>query len=252
MLEILDVKYLYALKKTFYQFGVSTMAKSYFNQSSFKFLQKLSKNNNRDWFNEHKQEYEDEIRTPALIFIADMSDDLATLSPHFYAVPKKVGGSLMRVYRDVRFSKDKTPYKTHVGIQFRHAMGKDVHSPGFYLHVEKSNCFVGVGIWRPDSSSLSKIREYIVAKEKQWLAASLDKKFRKQFDFTGESLINAPRGYAKDHPLLEDLKRKDYIALSRLTDEEICSPKLKSLVLKRFQAGEPLMKFLCKALEVNY
>jgi len=228
------------------------MPKPYFKQSSFKFLQKLSKNNDREWFNEHKQEYEDEIRTPALMFIADISDDLAKISPHFYAIPKKVGGSLMRVYRDIRFGKDKTPYKTHVGIQFRHAMGKDVHSPGFYLHIEKNNCFVGVGIWRPDSPSLAKIRQEIISKEKQWLAASLDKKFKKQFEFTGESLINAPRGYAKDHPLLEDLKRKDFIALSPLSDEEVCSPKLKSLVLKRFKAGEPLMMFLCKALEVNY
>ena len=228
------------------------MAKTYFTPTSFKFLQKLAKNNNRDWFNEHKQEYEDVIRTPALNFIGDISDDLADISPHFYAIPKKVGGSLMRVYRDVRFGKDKTPYKTHVGIQFRHALGKDVHSPGFYLHIEKKNCFVGVGIWRPDSPSLGKIRQHMIANEKKWLLASQDKKFQKQFNFTGESLVNAPRGYAKDHPLLEDLKRKDFIALSMLSEEDICSPKLKSIILKRFKTGEPLMKFLCQSLEVNY
>ena len=228
------------------------MAKAYFTPKSFKFLQKLAKNNNRDWFNEHKQEYEDVIRTPALTFIGEISDDLADISPHFYAIPKKVGGSLMRVYRDVRFGKDKTPYKTHVGIQFRHALGKDVHSPGFYLHIEKNNCFIGVGIWRPDSPSLAKIRQRIVASEKKWITASQDKKFRKQFEFTGESLVNAPRGYAKDHPFLEDLKRKDFIALSTISEEDICSPKLKSLILKRFKTGEPLMKFLCNALEVNY
>jgi len=228
------------------------VAKAYFQPSSFKFLNKLAKNNNRDWFNEHKQDYEDQIRTPALQFIADMSHDLADISPHFYAVPKKVGGSLMRVYRDVRFGKDKTPYKTHVGIQFRHAVGKDVHCPGFYLHIEKGNCFIGVGIWRPDSPSLAKIRQRIVLQDKKWITASTDKKFLKQFAFTGESLINAPRGYAKDHPLLDDLKRKDFIALSPLCEDEICSPKIKAIVLKRFKTGEPLMKFLCDALEVNY
>lgn len=228
------------------------MPSCYFNQKSFDFLKKLKNNNTRDWFHEHKEDYETQVRTPALNFIGDMSDDLAKISPHFFAIPKKVGGSLMRVHRDVRFGKDKTPYKTNVGIQFRHAMGKDVHAPGFYLHIEEDNCFVGVGIWRPDSTALSKIRQGILDNEKQWLAASQDKKFKKQFEFSGESLKNPPRGYNKDHPLLEDLKRKDFIAITPVSDKTVCSARLKPFVIDRFQTATPLMKFLCRSLALNY
>ena len=133
------------------------MAHSYFTSDSINFLKKLAKNNDRDWFQDNKADYEDLIRSPALQFIDDMANQLAMLSPHFLAIPKKVGGSLMRVYRDTRFSKDKSPYKTNIGIQFRHEQGKDVHAPGFYFHVEPGDCFVGVGLWRPESKALNKI-----------------------------------------------------------------------------------------------
>ena len=228
------------------------MADRYFSNESFDFLIQLAKNNNRDWFNENKQAYEDTIRNPALDFIADMSYELAKLSPHFLAVPKKVGGSLMRIHRDVRFGKDKRPYKTNVGIQFRHVLGKDVHAPGFYVHIEPKECFLGVGIWRPDSPALKKIRDGIIENSKGWQAASNDKKFRKHFSPVGESLTNAPRGYAKDHPYLEDLKRKDFIAICPVNESTICSSRFKSQVIDRFKASEPYMKFLCKSLELNY
>ena len=228
------------------------MQGSYFTPDTFSFLADLAKNNNRDWFYDNKQKYEDKVRTPALEFIADMSYDLSKISHHFLAVPKKSGGSLMRVNRDVRFGRDKTPYKTNVGIQFRHALGKDVHAPGFYVHLEPKECFVGVGIWRPDSTSLSKIRDAIVENGKLWSKSSEDKKFTKYFSFTGESLVNAPRGYAKDHPMLEDLKRKDFIALNPIDEEMACSSQFKAQVIKRFRSSEPFMKFLCKALALNY
>ncbi len=118
------------------------------------YLKKLAKNNNRPWFNDNKQRYEDAVRTPALAFIEAMGPPLKKqLSPHFLAQPKKVGGSLMRVYRDTRFANDKTPFKTNVGIQFRHELGKDVHAPGFYLHIEPGNCFLGAGICAPKPGS---------------------------------------------------------------------------------------------------
>ena len=124
------------------------MDNRYFSPATFGFLQRLAANNNRDWFLEHKAEYEARVRGPALRFIEDMADELAAISPHFLALPKKVGGSLMRVNRDIRFGHDKRPYKTNIGIQFRHEMGKDVHAPGFYLHIEKEDCFIGVEIGR--------------------------------------------------------------------------------------------------------
>ena len=228
------------------------MAHRYFSQSSFTFLRKLAKNNNRDWFMEHKNEYEATIRTPALDFIADMTHDLAMLSPHFLAVPKKVGGSLMRVHRDIRFGKDKRPYKTNIGIQFRHEQGKDVHAPGFYLHIEPNECFVGVGIWHPDATALGKIRDRICAQGKKWTAALDEKPFKRHFQLTGDSLVRPPRGYDKEHPLMESLKRKDFIAIANLTNENILNTRFKKMVLDRFQVADSYMQFLCKALELRY
>jgi uncharacterized protein (TIGR02453 family) len=228
------------------------MANRYFTQASFDFLKQLEKNNNRDWFNRHKREYEDSVRGPALDFIADIGDELAAISPHFLAVPKKVGGSLMRVYRDVRFGKDKRPFKTNVGIQFRHSLGKDVHAPGFYLHLEPGQCFVGVGIWHPDAATLARIRSAIAEDGAAWLKASRNKTFSKTFELVGESLSRPPRGYARDHPLIEDLKRKDFIAVTPLGEKRVITANLKNDTLKSFQTGVPLMRFLCQSLALQF
>ena len=107
-----------------------------FHAETIAFLEELSANNNRDWFNENKRRYEEKVLDAALRFIQSMQDPLAEIAPHFVAMPTRVGGSLMRVYRDTRFSRNKTPYKTNIGIQFRHERAKDVHSPGYYLHIE--------------------------------------------------------------------------------------------------------------------
>ena len=225
---------------------------SYFSKKTFSFLETLSTNNNRDWFAEHQQEYEDFVRTPALDFISDMSREMPSISHHFLAQSKKVGGSLMRVYRDTRFSKDKTPYKTNIGIQFRHEVGKDVHAPGYYLHIEPGGCFLGVGLWRPDADALLKIREAIVENGDAWLAAREDKSFSKYYTLEGGSLSNAPRGFAKDQPLMVDLKRKDFISLAALTEATVTSKKIRPHVMEKFRQAEPFMKFLCKALELRF
>ncbi len=228
------------------------MANQYFTAESMAFLRQLKKNNNRDWFNERKDVYEEVIRTPALQFITDMSGDLAKISPHFLAHPKKVGGSLMRIHRDVRFGKDKRPYKTNIGIQFRHEQGKDVHAPGFYVHIEPDECFVGVGIWRPDSSALGKIRDAIIDRDKYWLAAINDKRFINKFELAGDSLVNVPRGYPKDHALINDLKRKDFIAITAMEELSISSARFKKMVVDRFAAADAYMQFLCQALMLRY
>ena len=228
------------------------MANRYFTKETLAFLRKLAKNNNRDWFLEHKDEYEETVRMPALNFIEAMGDELPLLSPHFLALAKKVGGSLMRVNRDVRFGKDKRPYKTNIGIQFRHEQGKDVHAPGFYLHIEPGECFVGVGIWRPDADALAKIRERINEQGKKWTQAITDKAFKKHFELTGDSLVRPPRGYDKDHPLIESLKRKDFIAITNIKEDSILSARLKKQVLDRYHAADEFMRFLCKALDLRY
>lgn len=228
------------------------MANRFFSQASFDFLKKLDAHNNRDWFNRHKQEYEDVVRTPALDFIAAMGDELRAISPHFLAAPRKAGGSLMRVYRDVRFGRDKRPFKTNVGIQFRHFMGKDVHAPGFYVHLEPNECFVGVGIWHPDAPALHRIRASIADNPRSWVKVSREKKFARQFELAGDALANAPRGYARDHPLIEDLKRKDFIAITRLNEKRVLTAGFKTDVVKSFRLATPYIEFLCESLELPF
>ncbi len=228
------------------------MADRYFTKQTFTFLSALAENNTRVWFDDHKQDYENYAREPALDFISDMDDELRTISKHFRAVPKKVGGSLMRIYRDTRFSRDKTPYKTNIGIQFRHEVGKDIHAPGYYVHIAPDECFVGVGLWHPDADALFKIREGILNNGDAWVAARDNKAFHKHFSLAGDSLSNAPRGYARDHPLMEDLKRKDFIALAALNRAEVTSANFRALVAERFKQAGPLMRFLCGAVELQF
>jgi len=216
------------------------------------FLNELSKHNNRTWFTANKSRYEQDLLEPALAFIGAMAEPLSKLSPHFRAEPKKVGGSLMRIYRDVRFSKDKRPYKTNVGIQFRHEAGRDVHSPGFYFHIDPDEVFLGVGIWHPDSKSLGKIRQAIDKDPATWKRAKNAKAFREQYKLAGDSLKRPPRGYDAEHPLLEDLKRKDFIGVMPLDHDELFEPSLVKHTIAHFRAGRAFMSFLCKAVGVKF
>lgn len=224
-----------------------------FPKASVPYLKKLAKNNNRPWFNEHKQQYEDAIRTPALNFIEVMGPQLKKhLSPHFTAQPKKVGGSLMRVYRDTRFGNNKTPFKTNVGIQFRHELGKDVHAPGFYVHIEPGNCFLGAGIWRPEPKVLAAIREFIVDNPSSWKAATGSRSFRKNWALVGDALKRPPRGYDAEHELIADLKRKDFIACMNFADKEINDPKFVNFVIRHFKQVAELTGYLCMAVEADF
>ncbi len=229
-----------------------TKGRQYFSAQTLTFLKTLSDNNSREWFKEHQQEYEESLRIPALQLISDMADELPSISPHFTALPRKVGGSLMRIQRDTRFSRDKTPYKTNIGIQFRHEYGKDIHAPGFYLHIEPDDCFFGVGLWHPDTRTLGRIREAIAEQSDGWLAARDKKDFRRHFTLIGDSLVNPPRGYTKDHPLIEDLRRKDFIALTPLTLTQATGAELLPLMVQRFHQATPFMRFLCRALDLPF
>ena len=224
------------------------MSGAAFERRTIKFLVELRENNQRDWFNENKSRYETEVLDPALEFIQSMQDPLEKIAPHFTAVPKRVGGSLMRVYRDTRFSKDKTPYKTNIGIQFRHEQAKDVHSPGYYVHIDPDQVFLGVGMWRPAADALLAIRERIVEHSADWRAASTDRRFTRHFELGGETLTRPPRGFDKAHPEIEDIKRKDFIAVRQLTVDDALADDFRKQVLTAFRAAETYMQFLCKAV----
>lgn len=223
-----------------------------FTKATFDFLDELAANNNKAWFEANKARYEEQVREPALDFIEAMEPMLKTFAPNFRAEPKKVGGSLMRVYRDTRFSRDKTPYKTNIGIQFRHALGKDMHAPGFYVHVAPDECFFAAGCWHPEADVLGKLRERIAQKPEKWFAARDDKKFIAQWELWGDKLTRPPRGYAADHPAIEDIKRKDFVAIATLSSREATGAGLVKLAGKRFAEAAPFMRFLCEALDIAY
>ncbi len=228
------------------------MAVKYFTDSTFTFLKDLKANNNREWFQENKDRYEQHLKDPAIRFIIDFGAHLKKISEHFRSDPRTVGGSMFRIYRDTRFSKDKSPYKTYLGIQFRHDLGKDAHAPGFYLHMEVGGCFAGAGMWRPDSPSLKQIREAMVEDPKAWKRAVGGKRFTDTYDLEGDRLKRPPKGFDPEHALVEDLKRKDFIGVAKIPKKTITSPDLPKDLARVFGAGTPLMKFLCDAVSAPF
>jgi uncharacterized protein (TIGR02453 family) len=223
-----------------------------FSKATLTFLDELAANNDRSWFEENKPRYEALVREPALDFIATMQPVLDKIAPHFRADPRKMGGSLMWVYRDTRFSRDKTPYKTNIGIQLRHELGKDVHAPGFYVHIATDGCFFAVGCWNPDAEALGKIRDHIAQKPERWFAVRDHKTFVAQWALSGESLTRPPRGDSAEHPALEDLKRKDFVGVATIPFSDVMGPKLVKVAGAQFAASVPFMKFLCDALGAQY
>ena len=216
------------------------------------FLEDLRSNNERNWFNAHRDRYEQAVREPARAFIRAMAPALAAVSPHFRADDRKAGGSLMRVHRDTRFSRDKTPYKTNLGVQFRHALGRDVHAPGFYVHIEPGSAFIGAGVWHPDSGALFMIRSRIDEEPDAWLGARGAEPFRTAYRLGGDSLKTMPRGFARDHPLAEDLRRKDFIAVHELPVTDALGPDFADLAAARFRDASEFVRFLCEAMDVPF
>ena len=213
---------------------------SSFNDDTFAFLRELARNNDRTWFNENKSRYERSVKAPALAFIADAEKPLKRLSKHLVVDARPVGGSMFRIYRDTRFSKDKTPYKTHVGMHF--PLREGVHTPGFYLHVEPNASFVAGGIWNPDADSLQAIRDAIAAKAADWRRASGD------LDEDEGALKRPPRGFDPEHPMIEDLKRKTFTGSLRLSDGQLERDDAVQTFVATCKELVPLVRFLAKAV----
>jgi len=226
--------------------------KSHFKRNLFHFLEDLNSNNRREWFEQNRVRYERDVREPVIAFIMDFAPRLKQISTKFIADPRPIGGSMFRIYRDVRFSTDKRPYKTHAAARFPHLMSRDVHAPGFYLHLEPGNVFFGAGIWRPDAPTLSQIRDFIVANPRPWKKSIDDARFRKRWELKGEALVRPPKGYDPAHPLIEDLKRKDFIAITSCSEADALSPSFIDRFTESCDAASPLMKFLAKALAIQF
>jgi uncharacterized protein (TIGR02453 family) len=218
---------------------------------ALRFLEALAENNNRAWFESNKDRYDADVREPARVFVRLMAPRLQKISRAFVADDRKVGGSIMRVHKDVRFAKDKSPYKTNLGIQFRHRTGKDVHAPGLYVHVQPGRMFLCAGMWHPEPDALHAIRVAIAASHQKWRKIVDDEALTQNWRQAGESLKRPPRGFVAEHPGIGDIKRTDFIVDMPLSLADVKSPKLVDLVAENFAATKPYLKFVCSALRID-
>jgi uncharacterized protein (TIGR02453 family) len=230
----------------------TTTEKAGFGPELFSYLEDLRANNNREWFAANRDRYEEHLLEPALAFIDAFAPRLEKISPHFRADSRPSGGSLFRIYRDTRFSKDKTPYKTNVGIHFRHERAKDAHAPGYYLHIGPDEVFAGGGIWHPDTDAATRIREAIVAEPDRWQQATRAGAFAKRLQLGGDSLKRVPPWADREHPLAEDLKRKDFFGSARLSQADVVAEGFVEEYERICRSLAPLQQFLCDALDVPY
>lgn len=226
---------------------------TYFSEELFEFLRELKNNNNREWFAANKARYEQVARNPVLRFIEDLQPVLNKVAPHVIADPRPVGGSMFRINRDIRFSKDKSPYKTAVAAHFRHeGFGKNISAPGFYLHIEPGQVFMGGGLFHPDGKRLYQVRSAIAEHPDKWQQAISGKAFAQRCTFWGEKLKRPPQGFDAQHPLIEDLKRKDFVVMMALTEHELCSPRLMQLFEANCRLISPMTGFLSAAISVGW
>lgn len=221
------------------------MTATYFTKDFFEFLKELEKNNNRGWFAKNKGRYEEVVQDPSLRFIKDAGPRLTAISPYLVADPKPFGGSMMRIYRDVRFSRDKSPYRTTVGIRFPHrdARGIAHHLPGLFLHLGTVESAVHSGVWEPDPPTLKRIRDRIVREPDAWKLV-----VRGKIRIEGESLKRPPPGYPPDHPFIKDLVRKDFFASVRFRDAQVMSPDFLDAFLEAGKVMDPLNAFVAMAI----
>lgn len=215
-----------------------TPKQPYFSRELFQFLVELKFNNERPWFNANKARYEEHVKKPLLRFIADADPRVRRVEPAFSRP------TFFRIYRDTRFGKDKTPYKTHAAAQFRHrATADNVHAPGFYLHLEPGDSFIAGGLWQPEPDVMLAVRKRIARRDPAWLAF---KKKRLPF-YVDDKLKRPPKGFDAGHPLIEDLKLRSFISWVDLSDKDACAPDMLDRFVKAVRHLAPLVRFLCAA-----
>ncbi|MEN8207133.1 MAG: DUF2461 domain-containing protein [Pseudomonadota bacterium] len=223
-----------------------------FPKEMFGFISDLGENNNREWFGNNRNRYKDFVVDPVTRFIESVGEFLPAISDAYTADTRRNGGSMFRIYRDTRFSRDKRPYKENVGCQFCHTDGMNAHAPGFYVHLAPTEVFIGGGIWKPDNNALNKIRNHIAGNPEQWSSVINDAAFSNYFgELQGESLKRPPRGFDTGDPHIEDLKRKSYIAFRHVNPVSALKPAFIKEVEKAFSTAMPLMHFITSALEIR-
>lgn len=226
----------------------------HFTPALFRFFSELKRHNNRDWFVKNKPRYERDVKEPMLRFITDLQPHIAKISEELFCDASPTGGSMFRIYRDVRFSKDKSPYKTYVSASFPHLAAETTggpDAPGYYIQLDPKDSLLGGGAWMPLGSSVKQIREAIIADPKGWRRA-IAGPFAKHFEWWGESLKRPPAGIDPDHPLIDHLKRKQFGAIVRFTPQQACDATFLDFVVKRYRETVPMLKFLASAVDLPW
>ena len=226
---------------------------TYFSDASFKFLRGLARHNDKTWFAAHKADYEAHVRAPFLRLLTDLQPDLAAISGHFRADPRTQGGSLFRIYRDARFSNDKSPYKAWQGARLFHERRREVAAPSFYLHLQPGESFVGAGLWHPEPDTLRKVRQFILDNPGSWKAAAHAPAFRRRFAMEeSDKLTRPPRGFPADFEFIDDLRHRNVVFWRPLEDDTMTSPRLRQTLATDLAALGPFVDYLCAALDLEF
>jgi len=215
---------------------------------TFAFLRELAAHNERAWFEANKARYLVEVRDPLLRLVAAVAPKLAKLSRYVVADPRPVGGSLFRIHRDVRFSKDKSPYKTHAAMSFRHAEARERPAPGFYLHLAPGDVFAGAGLWHAEPEAVKQVRDAIVARPEAWAKVVRACPLGAEQD----TLKRAPRGYDPVHRFVADLKRQSFTTGTRFTQRDACADGFPNAFVSACRRATPLMEFLARGVGVPW
>jgi len=214
-----------------------------FPREGISFLRKLKKNNTRDWFNAHKQEFEENVKLPMQSLIVSLRPHFERFAPEVDVNPKR---SLFRIYRDTRFSKDKTPYKTHAAAHFvLRGTSKGLVGCGYYVHIEPGECFVGAGIYMPDGAQLKKIRNAIAKNGRSFVSVIRGRSFVRRFgSVKGDRLVRMPRGFEEEDPMAEWLKLKQFFVGASLRESTCYRASFVRTIVSHYEAAAPFVRFL--------
>lgn len=223
------------------------MARS-FGPEFFRFLGDLKRHNTREWFAANKDRYVKDVEAPMLQFIADVAPRLRTISRAFVVDPRRSGGSMFRIYRDTRFSSDKTPFKTWMAARFPHEARKQIEGvPGFYVHLDPEEAYGGGGVYHCDTAVLARIRRHIVDKPRAW-----EKVRASGVEIEGDRLTRPPAGFDPKHKYIDDLKRKDLYSLTEFTPASATRSGFIDRYIASCEHAAPLMEFLTKAIGLRW
>ena len=215
---------------------------THFSNEAIKFLRGLKRNNDRTWFDARKAVYERELKAPMLALIGEVNEAMAEFAPMHVRPPQKI---MMRIYRDIRFSKNKQPYKTHVSAWWVRDGLEKTSGGGFYFHVSPEEVFVAAGVYMPEREQLLAIRRHLAEHHKEFRALMKAKKLRSLMtEFDGASLTRAPKGFPEDHPAIDLLKNRQWGVSAHLPGDWATKASLVKDVVERFKAAAPVIALL--------